>query len=105
MTKKRSSYKDELKWNVNDLYNSIEDYELEYKNLEKDLEKYQEYKGHILDNFKTLYDLLEFDTSYSKRLERIYIYAHIQNDQDTTDTYYQSLFGKVYKLFEKKIMI
>lgn len=103
MSKPRKDFSDKLKWNVKDLYKSDEEYEKECESLEKDLENYLKFKDHILDNSDTLFNLLQFDTSFDERLERVYIYAHIQNDQDTTDTYYQSMFGSVSKLYEKYV--
>ncbi len=103
MSKPRKDFSDQLKWNVKDLYSSDEEFLKESNNLEKDLEKYLDFKGHILDTSTTLYEFLKFNTSLDKRLEKIFIYAHIQNDQDTTNTYYQSMYGSVAKLHEKYV--
>ncbi len=103
MGKPRKDYQETLKWNVKDLYNTPADYEKEYQELEQELSNYSKYQGHILDNAKTLYELLAFDTEYNKRLERIYIYAHLQNDQDITVPAFQALFGKTYNLYEKYV--
>ena len=103
MGKKRAEYSENLKWNVKDLFTSKEAYEEEYQALEQDLAKYAKYKGHILDSATNLLELLEFDTSFNKRIEQIFVYAHIQNDQDTTDTNYQTMFGKTYNLYEKYV--
>ncbi len=103
MGKKRAEYSENLKWNVKDLFTSKEAYEEEYQALEQDLAKYAKFKGHILDSATNLLELLEFDTSFNKRIEQIFVYAHIQNDQDTTDTNYQTMFGKTYNLYEKYV--
>lgn len=101
MAKLRGSFSEELKWNVNDLYQTISDYENDYKYLENHLEDFKRYEGHILDDENTLYELLNFDTNFGRKLEQVYIYAHINNDSDTTDTTFQSMFGKAYQLYEK----
>ncbi len=103
MGKKRNEYTDNLKWNVNDIYATKQDYEREYKKLEDNLKEYEKYQGHILDSANNLYELLKFDTNFSEALEKIYVYAHLQNDQDTTDTEFQTMFGKTYKLYEKYV--
>ena len=103
MPKKRKDYSDEMKWNVKDLFATEEDFENEFKALEQELPKYKKYQGHILENATTLYEVLKLDMDVSKRLERLYIYGHIQNDQDTTDTHYQTLYGRVAKLNEKYV--
>ena len=101
MAKPRKDFSDNLKWNVKDLYETINDYNKAYEKLDKELVNYQKYQGHILDSAQNLYDLLTFDTACNRSLEQLFIYAHIQNDQDTTDTFYQEIFGKTYKLYEK----
>ena len=101
MAKPRKDFSEQLKWNVKDLYSSDEEFLKECEDLEKDLENYAKFKNHLLENGNTLYEFLKFNTSFEKRLEKVFIYAHIQNDQDTTNTYYQSLYGKVLKLNEK----
>lgn len=69
--------------------------------MEQHLPLFAKYEGHILDNADTLYKLLELDTEFSKRLEQVYIYAHINNDSDTTNVKYQTMYGKAYQLYEK----
>lgn len=98
---KREEYKEELKWNVKDLFASTNDYENAFKDLESKIEKYKEYEGTLLKDSNSLYNFLIFDNEFSKQLERCYIYAHIQNDQDTMNTTYQTMYGKVSNLYEK----
>lgn len=101
MTKKREEFDNCTKWCVTDLYQDEEKFEQAYKELEDSLVKYQDYKNHILDSAKNLYELLEMDNNLNKKLEQVYIYAHIQNDQDTANTKYQTLYGRACKLYEK----
>ena len=101
MAKVRKDFKEDLKWNVKDLYNTEEEYEKDYHSIQEHLKDYAKYQGHILDSENTLYEVLSFDYKMSEMLERIYVYAHINNDSDTTDVKYQTMFGKAYKLYEE----
>lgn len=101
MSKKREEFSEELKWNVKDLYTTEEEYQFEYNTLQENLKKFKNYQGHLLENAETLYQFLEFDNDFSCKLEQVYIYAHIQNDQDTTNTKFQILYKKAYKLNEQ----
>ena len=101
MAKLRKDFEDELKWNVKDLYQTEEDYEKDYQYVKEHLQDYLKYQRHLLDNENILYEALSFDDEISKIIERIYIYAHINNDSDTTDVKYQTMFGKAYKLYEE----
>lgn len=99
--KKREEYAENLKWNVTDIYKTEKDFIEAYTTLEAKLEKYASFQGHILDSAETLLKFLKFDLDCAKNMEQLYVYAHMQNDQDTTNTKYQELFGKVTKLYEK----
>lgn len=101
MAKKRNEYKEELKWNLKDIFKTDKDYEEAYQKLVKELANYKNYQGHILDSANSLLEFLEFDTNLNQELERIYSYAHLNNDSDTADTKYQEMFGKAYNLYQK----
>lgn len=101
MARARKDFKEDLKWNVKDLYHSLDDYEKDYHYIQEHLKDYAKYQGHILDNEDILYEVLSFDYKMSEMLERVYVYAHINNDSDTTDVKYQAMFGKAYKLYEE----
>lgn len=101
MAKKRIDFDVKYKWNVKDLYSSDSECEKELKNIEKDLIKFEKYKGKILESANNLLELLELDTDVSKRVEKTFIYAHINNDADTLDTNYQELFGKAKNTYTK----
>ena len=55
MAKPRKDFSDNLKWNVKDLYETINDYNKAYEKLDKELVNYQKYQGHILDSAQNLY--------------------------------------------------
>lgn len=93
----RSAYKDN-KWKIEDLYHNEADFEKELKALEKLVYKYQDYQNKILNSSDTLLEFLKFDTEFSRRLEQLFIYAHINNDSDTRNSHYQELYGKVINL-------
>lgn len=101
MASNRNSFDNTYKWNVKDLYENDELALQELEILSKEIEGLKEYENHILDSADSLSNLLELDTKISKKLERLYIYGHINNDSDTTDVYYQELFGKIRNVYTK----
>jgi len=101
MASNRNSFESIYKWNVKDLYKNDDEAIKELEFLNKEIEKLKEFENHILDSSNSLYKLLELDTEISKKLERLYIYGHINNDADTTDVHYQELFGKIRNVYTK----
>ena len=96
--KNRSEYK-KNKWRVEDIYPTIDDFYKELDSLRNLLPKYNSYKGKIMSSSSTLLEFLKFDVEYSKRFEDLYLYAHINNDSDTTNSLYQELYGKASNLY------
>ena len=101
MAKKRKEFKDKYKWNVKDLYKNDEEALKEIEYLNKKIDELKQYEGHILDSHTNLLNLLDLDSDLSLHIERVYTYAHINNDADTLDEYYQELFGKVQNMYTK----
>ena len=93
MAKKREEFSSVYKWNVKDLYKSDDACKKELKNILKDSKELLKFKGHILDDQNSLYNLLELDKNISMRLEAAFTYAHINSDADTTNSKYQELYG------------
>ena len=105
MAKQRVDFESIYKWNVKDLFKSDDEFKKEVKSLEKEIKKFQEFEGHILDSAENLYNLLELDSNLGRRLERCYIYAHINNDADTTDINYQEIFGEAQNIYTKYLEV
>ncbi len=82
------------------MYASEKEYKKDFEEVESRLKELALFKGHIMESAKKLLALLELDTEVDKKIEQIYVYAHIQNDQDTTNVKYQVLYKKAYKLYE-----
>ncbi len=101
MGKKRCDYKNEYKWNTSDLFKSADAALKEIDSLSKEIDKISKYEGHILDSASSLEELLTFDTDLEKRLERVFIYGHLNNDADTKDVNSQMLFGKARNVYSK----
>ena len=101
MASNRDSFDKIYKWNVKDLYENDEDALKELDNISNSIDELKKYENHIMDSAKNLLELLELDTEISKKIERVFIYGHINNDADTTDVLYQELFGKIQNVYTK----
>ena len=101
MAKNRNEFKDIYKWDSKAIYKSDELCLKDIKYLEKKIKEYRQYQNHILDSSESLLNLLELDTHIGIKLEKVFIYAHINNDADTLDQNYQDLYGKAKNLYTK----
>ena len=92
--KKREEIKENDKWSVNEVYATDEAWEKEYKNLQEEAPKLKDFEGR-LNNGETLIEYLKFNESVSRKAEKIYVYAHLRCDEDTSNTKYQAMMNKV----------
>ncbi|REJ08466.1 oligoendopeptidase F [Halobacillus trueperi] len=70
----------------------------EAKELLPELEKYQ---GKLGESAEQLYELLSFQDKISHKIGLLYTYAHMRNDQDTTNAHYQEMNAKAENLYTK----
>ena len=96
--KTRKDIPEKYKVNLKELFANNEEFYKELELLKKDILKIENYKGKVFDN---LYDLLKLDTDISKRIEKLYIYAHINNDLDLSDKISNDMYGNIYSLYVK----
>lgn len=101
MAKERKDFSDTYKWNTKDLFEDDKECLNELEKVIIDIDKIKKYEGNILKNSDNLLEILNLDVNIGRRIERLYIYAHINLDADTLNTNYQELFGKVYNAYVK----
>ncbi|AZK48023.1 oligoendopeptidase F [Paenibacillus lentus] len=94
---KRSEVLPENSWQLEDLFPSQNDWDKAYEELKKLKNKAADYEGKLNtpDNIKAIFAL---EDDLSLQIERLYVYAHLNHDQDTTNPTYQALVQKARKL-------
>ena len=103
--KKRSDIKIEDTWDLTLIFKNDEEFRKELESAKKDIYKINEYKGKILNSSKTLLNFLELSDDIERKLYKLYYYAHLNLDTDTTNTYYQDMEGKVSNLLQEESII
>ncbi len=94
---KRSEVQPENSWQLEDLFPSQKDWDAAYEELKQLKNKAADFEGKLNtpDNVKAVFAL---EDDLSLRIERLYVYAHLSHDQDTTNPTYQALVQKAKKL-------
>jgi len=88
---KRSEIPVESTWKLEDIFETDELWQEEFKKLQEDIPKVENYQGKLAESADNLYDLLQLQDEISERLGKLYAYAHMRYDQDTTNSFYQGL--------------
>ncbi|MCD8089741.1 MAG: oligoendopeptidase F, partial [Clostridiales bacterium] len=97
--KERKNVKNEDKWKIEDLFTSVDSWESEFSECEKLIPKLNEYKGKL--TVENMFDIFELDEKISRSVDRLYVYANLKSNEDTTDSFYQGLCGRANGLIVK----
>ena len=96
--KKRSEIDIKDTWDLSAIYKSLDDFNKDYNYLESEMKCLEKYKGHLLDNAKSLLEFLEYSDNLERMLYKLYYYAHLNFDVDTTNSSSLELTERVSKL-------
>lgn len=99
--KLRSEIKDEYKWDLTKIYKDEKEWQKDFDDVKEEILKATSYKNSFLINGKKLYEYLKYDEVVSRKLEKIYYYAHLNHDADTLNEKYKIMTNKVSDLFTK----
>ncbi|MCY1623695.1 oligoendopeptidase F [Staphylococcus pettenkoferi] len=91
----------EYTWDLTTIFESDEAFEEAFKEVEGQIGKEQEFKGHLGDSAETLYQALALEDELVSKLEKVYVYAHLKQDQDTANSKYTGFEARVHQLVIK----
>lgn len=78
-------------WNLESIYATNEAWEEEFESVKAMLPLLVEYKGRLGQSGETLYEGLQLRDEVSRRLYKLYTYAHMRYDENTADSFYQAM--------------
>ncbi|MBU9713279.1 oligoendopeptidase F [Evansella tamaricis] len=95
---KRNEVPKELTWDLEDIYATDEEWDIEFNEVKEMFPKLKEFKGELGKSGDKLYEALQYQNEISKKLSKLYTYAHMRYDQDTTNSFYQGLNDRASQL-------
>lgn len=101
MSDNRSHIDEKYQWDLSTVFATDDAWEAELANLDSDLENAKAYKGHLTASSNDLLAITESYLALSRRLEKLYVYASMKNDQDTTVAKYQEYQAKATAIYAK----
>lgn len=97
----RDEVKVEETWRLEDIFATDDAWEKEYADVEELSAKAESFKGTLRNGAEALFEALSYRDTLSERLHRLYTYAHLKTDQDTTNSFYQAMDSRVKSLYVK----
>ncbi|MDU9417281.1 oligoendopeptidase F [Staphylococcus lloydii] len=91
----------EYTWDLTTIFESDEAFEAAFKEVESYLGQEEQFKGHLGDSAETLYQALALEDEAEAKLEKVYVYAHLKQDQDTANDKYTGFEARAHQLIIK----
>lgn len=98
----RKDVAENLKWKLTDVFESDEAWDAEYQALESEYAAYDfgKYKGKLGEK-ESLLSCFALNDEVSRRLERLYLYAHMRHDEDLRVAKHTSAYAKISALISQ----
>jgi oligoendopeptidase F len=94
----RNDIPDAHKWDLEPLFRSDEDWEKGVDEVENRIDLYADYKGRLKDSVDVFKEAIDFHLSLTRKMERIYTYAHLKSDEDKSNQFYLGLHQRAVSL-------
>ncbi|ASB96307.1 oligoendopeptidase F [Streptococcus equi] len=101
MTDNRSHLEEKYTWDLSTIFATDAAWETEADSLLAAIEAARQQAGHLLDSSSSLLDITELHLELARRVEKVYVYASMKNDQDTTVAKYQEYQAKASGIYAK----
>lgn len=101
MVLQRNEINEKDTWDLSTIFETDQKWEEELALLTEDTKQAASLEGHLLDSAESLLDITERYLDLSRRLEKLYVYAHMKNDQDTRVAKYQEYYAKAMTLYSQ----
>lgn len=95
----RSTYPDETRWNLADIYTSDDVWKQEKQRIAAAVPGLATFKGTLGSSATTLLKCLDTMSGLGKDLSRLYAYAGMKSDEDTRDSLYLGMQQEMQQLY------
>ncbi len=99
MTNIRAEIPAKYKWDMTNIYPTEQDFETDYKKAADMIDAFPAHAATMSESAQGLLAMFTDFTAMIRVVEKLYIYAHLSSDADTTDNHYLAMMGKMHDLF------
>jgi oligoendopeptidase F len=98
MVREREDIDDSYKWNLDELFQSDEEWEEEFEKVREKMQEVEEYEGRATESPETLFKLLKLRKDLRQSLTDLNSYASKRYDEDTRRDRYQAMKSRASTL-------
>lgn len=97
----RNAIPKDHQWDLTPLFASDDDWQTLLEQLTSELSGYDTYRGRLGESPEMLQKAVAFDLDLSRRIERLYTYAHLKNDEDKSNQIYLAMYQRAVSLYTR----
>ena len=101
MTNVRADIPAKYKWDMTNIYATEQDFDADYHKAAQMIEAFPAHAATMSQSADGLLAMFTDFTAMVRVVEKLYMYAHLSSDADTTDNHYLAMMGKMRDLFNK----
>ncbi|MDO4775690.1 MAG: oligoendopeptidase F [Aerococcaceae bacterium] len=88
-------------WDLTPMFADDAAFEASFKETEARLAAFATYQGRMDESAEVLADLFDLQLAADREVSQLIVYAHLKNDQDQTNSTYQTLYARAAQLASK----
>jgi oligoendopeptidase F len=97
--KSRGDIPTEFTWNLESIFPTNDNWERHYQALQQRVPELESLQGTLAQSGEALWNVLQKRDELYEELERLYVYASMRKDEDTTNSFYQGLADRAMQLY------
>lgn len=97
----RKDVPEKLTWDLTTVYKTDADFEKDFSAVQDQLPVIAQLAGSLENGADALLKATGLYLDLNRKLEKVYVYAQLKNDQDTSETKYQAMFSRVELMVAK----
>ncbi|GHO86019.1 oligoendopeptidase F [Dictyobacter formicarum] len=97
--KKREEIPTEYTWNLESIYAQDDSWESNFQHIQQRLPELEALKGTLAQSGSALLKVLQTRDEITEALEKLYVYASMRKDEDTTNSKYLAMADRAMQLF------
>jgi oligoendopeptidase F len=94
----RNQIDEKYRWDLSDIYESVEVWEKDYDWIKQNLSQYENYKGKLSGSATTLLQCLKFNDTLDNKLNWVRMYPSLNRDVDMNSEKYQNMWSRYTSL-------
>src|SRR5690625_1826403 len=91
----REDVPEELTWKLENIFPTDEAWEEAFNKLQTKIPEIETFQGTLGESAEQLYKMFQVQDEIGESLGKLFTYARMRYDQDTTNSFYQAMYARV----------